>query len=977
MRRWVVGYVSVALPLAVAAYALPRHHLILWGLFGWSAVAAVILGAVRNHPRQRRPWLLVAGALAAFVTGNMIYDVLTKVLDQRDPFPSVADVFFLATYPLFVCGLLGLLRARTPHRNVGPLLDALIVTTSCGIFVMEPYARAADVPLLEKMVSISYPLGDLAVLCVLAMLVFNGGLRSWSARLLTIGALGLLVADVVYARVQLSGIWGGGGPADVGWLLFYICWGAAALHPSMCQLTEPHPPRDTRLSTTAAVVLGAATLLAPGLLVWRAATNGEAGDIALVGVGAGVVFLLVIARLIGLVRAQAAQIDRERALMREVADRKVLEEELWHQAFHDGLTKLANRLLFYDRVEHALSRRTRLRTDAPVLVVDVDASEVVDETVGHEVSVLLLDIDDFKAVNDGLGHVAGDELLVQFAGRLLGCLRGEDSAARLGGDEFAVCIEGSAGQPGGAATAQRILEAMAQPFPLADADVDAHVSIGIASASDATGGPLDMLREADLALYAAKHAGKGSFRFFEENLHAPAPGPSRQTQPEPTRPAVISHTGRRRAGMDLTPVRSTDLAEQVRRDPRWADIERLRSSHRMMDAVIEEVRGRRIRVGDHWLSDFASCNYLGFDVDEEIIDSVSEQLRRWGTHPSWSRLLGSPRLYCDIEDQLTELLGAADTLVLPTITHIHTAVIPILAGEGWVFVDTRAHKTIHDAAAIAVGNGARLGRFRSDDGRSVEDLERMLDEVPPGMSRLVCMDGVNSMTGNVPDLAEFARVCRAHDALLYVDDAHGFGIIGEHGPHESTPYGLRGNSIVRHTGETYDNLVLVGGFSKSYSSMLAFLALPTWLKNHLKVAASPYLYSGPSPTASLATVLAGLRVNSTRGDTIRTDLCRKTARVLDVAKASGLDTPNRSGLPIIEIPLRRAADIDGVGELLFDKGIYVTLAAYPLVPKNDVGIRIQVTAANTDDEIEQLCDVLATESDRFRARAVERHGSPH
>src|ERR1700719_823944 len=94
----------------------------------------------------------------------------------------------------------------------------------------------------------------------------------------------------------------------------------------------------------------------------------------------------------------------------------------------------------------------------------------------------------------------------------------------------------------------------------------------------------------------------------------------------------------------------TQLSDQVRNDPRSEDLERLRSTHRMMDAVIEEVKGRRIRVGDHWLADFASCNYLGFDLDEEIIDSVAPAVRQWGTHPSWSRLLGSPRLYNDIEE---------------------------------------------------------------------------------------------------------------------------------------------------------------------------------------------------------------------------------------------------------------------------------------------------------------------------------------
>ena len=105
---------------------------------------------------------------------------------------------------------------------------------------------------------------------------------------------------------------------------------------------------------------------------------------------------------------------------------------------------------------------------------------------------------------------------------------------------------------------------------------------------------------------------------------------------------------------------------------RWADLERLRSSHPMMDAVIDEIDGRRIRIGSQWLCDFASCNYLGFDLHPEIIAAVEPEVRRWGTHPSWSRLLGNPRPYVEIEEQLTELLGAPDTLVLPTITLIHT-----------------------------------------------------------------------------------------------------------------------------------------------------------------------------------------------------------------------------------------------------------------------------------------------------------------
>ncbi|MGO9321622.1 MAG: aminotransferase class I/II-fold pyridoxal phosphate-dependent enzyme [Solirubrobacteraceae bacterium] len=403
------------------------------------------------------------------------------------------------------------------------------------------------------------------------------------------------------------------------------------------------------------------------------------------------------------------------------------------------------------------------------------------------------------------------------------------------------------------------------------------------------------------------------------------------------------------------------------------DIEALRAAHPMMDAVIEELDGRMIRVGDQWLADFASCNYLGFDLDREIIDAVPAFLQEWGTHPSWSRLLGSPVLYERIETRLTELLGCEDSLVLPTITHIHSSVIPVLAASGTIFLDARAHKTIYDGCQVARSRGAAVRRFRFEDPDHLDELLAAERD----RARLVCMDGVNSMTGNAPDLRAFAEVARRHGALLYVDDAHGFGVIGERAPEEPCPYGVRGNSIVRHFGESYEDLVLVGGFSKAYSSLLAFIACPTEVKNLLKVAAPPYLYSGPSPIASLATVLAGFDVNERRGEQLRGVLHRHSARVLQALAELDVHTPNRSELPIVEIPLRDHERIDEVGRMLFARGVYVTLAAYPLVPKAEVGFRVQLTAANTDAEVDLLIGVLGELAERDElqsasaARALE------
>jgi 8-amino-7-oxononanoate synthase len=137
------------------------------------------------------------------------------------------------------------------------------------------------------------------------------------------------------------------------------------------------------------------------------------------------------------------------------------------------------------------------------------------------------------------------------------------------------------------------------------------------------------------------------------------------------------------------------------------------------------------------------------------------------------------------------------------------------------------------------------------------------------------------------------------------------------------------------------------------------------------VLAPPYLYSGPSPVASLATTLTGLEVNRTRGDAIRFELWRKTHRVLGALRDLDIFTPNESGYPIIEIPLEKHEEIDEVGRYLFDHGIYATMAAYPLVPKNEVGFRIQTTAANTDEEIGELISVLGSLRDHFQLQARE------
>jgi diguanylate cyclase (GGDEF)-like protein/PAS domain S-box-containing protein len=182
---------------------------------------------------------------------------------------------------------------------------------------------------------------------------------------------------------------------------------------------------------------------------------------------------------------------------RDITERKVLEEQLRHQAFHDVLTGLANRSLFRDRLGHALARASR---------------------GGRPTAVLYLDLDDFKAVNDRLGHAEGDRLLVAVGDRLRSATRDGDTVARLGGDEFAIIVEET--DPTEAAQAAgRILEALARPFDLGERPVAARASIGIAIRLADGGDADELLRRADIAMYAAKARGGNCHVTYEPQLY--------------------------------------------------------------------------------------------------------------------------------------------------------------------------------------------------------------------------------------------------------------------------------------------------------------------------------------------------------------------------------------------------------------------------------------------------------------------------
>ncbi|GIE97526.1 hypothetical protein Ari01nite_49910 [Paractinoplanes rishiriensis] len=457
------GTLPVGIYFLLPAGSLAQN--LTYNAVGLLSAVFIVAGVRRYRPARPALWYLFAAGQLASVAGDVTWEIYAYVLDQ-EPFPSLADVFYLGTYPLLLAGLVLLVRDRR-GRDLTGLIDAAILATGLGlvfwVFVLHPIAAGEAGSPLERMINTAYPAADVMLLAVLARLFTGRAVPTVSGRLLGTAAVLLLIADVGYAVLSQYGSYDGGHPLDSLWLLSYLLWGVAALHPSMAFAQPARPPAmRTRVAAGRLVLLTASSLLAPCMLFLPGMTE-RPGDWIVVTAGAVVLFLLVAVRMSGLV----TQVQRQAGQLEQLA-------------MHDELTGLDNRRQF----EHRL--RTAWETGQP--------------------SVALLDLDDFKNVNDQLGHAVGDRLLAEVAGRLADAVGDTGSVARMGGDEFAVLLP-DAGDETVASVTDRLLRALQQPVRVGRHELLVGASIGLARGTGVTE-PLEALRRADVAMYAAKERGE-------------------------------------------------------------------------------------------------------------------------------------------------------------------------------------------------------------------------------------------------------------------------------------------------------------------------------------------------------------------------------------------------------------------------------------------------------------------------------------
>jgi diguanylate cyclase (GGDEF)-like protein/PAS domain S-box-containing protein len=627
-----------AVPLSLARRLLIATNVvgavcIVASLFGWwglpsrevldnlsfetlMALATILffLSALSQPGRWRRPWLLVSAGLFAALAGSLI-SILYVAYRGDVPSPSVADIFYLAFYPLVMTGLLQFPRAvATREEAAGFALDAVAVLFGTGMivahFLIIPTLQSVSGSLPSLLVAAAFPLGDVLVFFGLMSLVVRRRSLPRDASIAALAAALViqLAVDLLLSHRTLTG--GGSvtllnSMAAISWIL--VAW---AGYERLRHKSEDGSEREIKipglfaylvaylaalagfgvlllaaggiLQTPLGAMILAAVAVTPLLLARQVLALRESGTLhelkgshetearfrSLVTNSSDTIFVtdedtsilyatpsarsvlgyevdaLYDCRLsdmvhpgdlqpmLALVSRCAAQpgssvrgewrmSDHEGAwhftetvvanllddphvhslvfTSRDIGERIRFQNELQHQAFHDALTGLANRVLFKDRVEHALTRVAR---------------------TNDKIAVLFMDIDDFKLVNDSYGHVLGDNLLVDLAQRLGGILRSSDTASRLGGDEFGILLEGAADVKEACAVAERALALCDEIFSLDSADLSISVSIGVALSDGSHTSAQELLRDADVAMYSAKAHGKNRLEVFEPAMQA-------------------------------------------------------------------------------------------------------------------------------------------------------------------------------------------------------------------------------------------------------------------------------------------------------------------------------------------------------------------------------------------------------------------------------------------------------------------------
>ncbi len=352
---------------------------------------------------------------------------------------------------------------------------------------------------------------------------------------------------------------------------------------------------------------------------------------------------------------------------------------------------------------------------------------------------------------------------------------------------------------------------------------------------------------------------------------------------------------------------------------------------------IQEAVGNEIKVGGRPMIMVGSNNYLGLAHHPRAKAAAKDAVDRYGVGTCGSRFLtGTLDLHEELETRLARFLRREAALTFSTGYQTNLGIISTIAGKGdHIVIDRMVHASIIDACRLSF---AQVHKYRHN---SMKDLERLLASLPARAGKIVVVDGVFSMEGDIADLPGIVPLARKYGARILVDDAHGIGVLGATGRGTPEHFGL----------ESEIDLVM-GTFSKTFASIGGVVAGSKTVISYIKHQARPLIFSAAATPASIASVLAILDMLETQPE-LRARLWVVTERMRSGLRAMGYDT-GPSQTPIIPVLIRDDEKCFMLWRLLREEGIFTTPVVYPAVGRGQSLIRTSYGAGHTDAELEAI-----------------------
>lgn len=357
---------------------------------------------------------------------------------------------------------------------------------------------------------------------------------------------------------------------------------------------------------------------------------------------------------------------------------------------------------------------------------------------------------------------------------------------------------------------------------------------------------------------------------------------------------------------------------------------------------ISENHGTEVTIGGKRLIMAGSNNYLGLTKHPKVMAAAEDALRRFGTSNNGSRFLnGTLELHVQLEERLARFTRKEAALVYSTGYLTNLGSISALVEKGDVVIlDKDAHACIVDGARLSYGD---VKRFRHND---VGDLERVLSAVPANAGKLIVVDGLYSMEGDLAPLSDIVRLAREYDARLLVDDAHGFGVLG-----------ARGAGACEALGVEHQVDIVMGTFSKSFASLGGFIAGPKTVMDYLRHHARALIFSASMTPSSVAAALASLDIIETDPQ-LRERLREVSVKMRNGFRAQGLEVGSGLETPIVPIFIGDRLKTMQVWKRILDRGVFVNAILVPAVAPGRDLLRTSYMASHTDAQLDTILKVV-------------------